>query len=111
MGKYKLFLSAVKYMKNYVNVTMLLSIFFRDVLKGTILYIPNEYVGFSGDASGKESVYQCRNQRRYGFHLSLDQEDTLEKEMATCSSTLAWKISWTKEPGRLPSTGLQRVKT
>ena len=31
---------------------------------------------------------------------------TLEKEMATHSSTLAWKISWTEEPGRLQSMGL-----
>ena len=32
-------------------------------------------------------------------------EDPLEKEMATCSSTLAWKIPWTEEPGRLQSMG------
>ena len=36
-------------------------------------------------------------------------EDSLEKEMATHSSTLAWKIPWTEEPGRLQSTGLQRI--
>ena len=36
-------------------------------------------------------------------------EELLEKEMATHSSTLAWKIPWTEEPGRLQSTGLQRV--
>ena len=40
---------------------------------------------------------------------SLGREDTLEKEMATHSSTLAWKIAWTEEPGRLQSTGSQRV--
>ena len=40
---------------------------------------------------------------------SLDEEDSLEKEMATHSSTLVWKIPWTKEPGRLPSMGLERV--
>ena len=40
---------------------------------------------------------------------SLGQEDTLEKEMATHSSTLAWKISWTEEPGRLQIVGLQKV--
>ena len=40
---------------------------------------------------------------------SLDQEDLLEKEMATHSSTLAWKIPWTEEPGRLQSMGWQRV--
>ena len=40
---------------------------------------------------------------------SLGQEDPLEKEMATHSSTLAWKIPWTEEPGRLRSMGSQRV--
>ena len=36
---------------------------------------------------------------------SLRQEDPLEKAMATHSSTLAWKIPWTEEPGRLQSRG------
>ena len=36
-------------------------------------------------------------------------EDPLEKEMATHSSTLAWKILWTEEPDRLQSMGSQRV--
>ena len=40
---------------------------------------------------------------------SLGQEEPLEKEMETHSSTLAWKIPWTEEPGRLQSMGLQRV--
>ena len=40
---------------------------------------------------------------------SLGQEDLLEKEMATHSSILAWKIPWTEEPGRLQSMGSQRV--
>ena len=40
---------------------------------------------------------------------SLGQEDPLEKEMATHSSILAWKIPWTEEPGRLQSMGSQRV--
>ena len=35
---------------------------------------------------------------------------TLEKEMATHSGILAWKIPWTEEPGRLQSVGLQRVR-
>ena len=38
---------------------------------------------------------------------SLDQEDSLEKEMATHSSILAWEISQTEEPGRLQATGSQ----
>ena len=41
---------------------------------------------------------------------SLGWEDPLEKEMATHSSTLAWKILWTEGPGRLQSMGLQRVR-
>ena len=40
---------------------------------------------------------------------SLGQEDPLEKEMTTHSSTLAWKIPWMEELGRLQSMGSQRV--
>ena len=40
---------------------------------------------------------------------SLGWEDLLEEGMATHSSILAWRIPWTEEPGRLQSTGLQRV--
>ena len=36
-------------------------------------------------------------------------EDSLEKEVATHSSILVWKIPWTEEPGGLQSMGLQRV--
>ena len=40
---------------------------------------------------------------------SLDQEDPLEKVMATHSSILAWRISWIEEPGGLQSMRLKRV--
>ena len=40
---------------------------------------------------------------------SLGWEDPLEKEMAIHSSTIAWKIPWTEEPGRLQSMGSQKV--
>ena len=40
---------------------------------------------------------------------ALGQEDPLEKEMATHSSILAWRIPWIEEPGRLPFMGSQRV--
>ena len=40
---------------------------------------------------------------------SLGWEDPLEKEMAIHSSTTAWKIPWTEEPGKLQSMGSQRV--
>ena len=49
--------------------------------------------------TGKESACQCRRRRV----PSMGREDPLEKEMATHSSILAWKISWTVEPGRLYS--------
>ena len=41
---------------------------------------------------------------------SLGWEDPLEKEMATHSSILAWRIPWTEEPGGLHSMGLQRIR-
>ena len=41
---------------------------------------------------------------------ALGQKDLLEKEMATHSRILAWKIPWTEEPGRLQSMGSQRVR-
>ena len=41
---------------------------------------------------------------------SLGREDPLEKEMATHSGILAWRIPWMEEPGRLQSMGSQRVR-
>ena len=41
--------------------------------------------------------------------LSLDEEYPLEEEMATCSSILAWKISWAEEHGWLQSMGSQSI--
>ena len=40
---------------------------------------------------------------------SLGQEDLVQKEVASHSSILAWKIPWTEEPGRLQRMGSQRV--
>ena len=40
----------------------------------------------------------------------LGREDSLEKDMATHSSIFAWRITWTEEPVRLQSLGLQRVR-
>ena len=42
---------------------------------------------------------------------SMGWEDPLEKEMATHSSILAWRISWTEEPGRLQSMGVTKSQT
>ena len=44
------------------------------------------------------------------IRLPLSREDSPEEEMTNHSSILAWKISWTEEPGRLQSMGLQRVR-
>ena len=59
---------------------------------------------FPGGSDGKASVYNVGDRV-----LSLGWEDRLEKEMATHSSILAWKIPWTEDPGRLQFMGLQRV--
>ena len=61
-------------------------------------------VGFPCSSIGKESACSA------GDLGSLGWQDPLEKEMATHSSVLSWKISWTKDPGGLQSTGSQRVR-
>ena len=61
-------------------------------------------MGFPGGLDGKASVCNAGDPVR-----SLGWEDPLEKEMAAHSSILAWKIPRTAEPGRLLSTGSQRV--
>ena len=60
---------------------------------------------FPGGSDGKASETMQETRVR-----SLSWEDPLEKEMATHSSILAWKIPWTEEPGRLQSMGSQRVR-
>ena len=52
---------------------------------------------------------KCLPARWETWVQSLGQEDPLEKEMATHSSILAWRIPWMEEPGGLQSKGLQRV--
>ena len=81
--------------------------FKRFILNG-IKYIENLRINLSSNVleglpwwlSGKESA--CQDARIQ----SLGQEDSLEKEMATHSSILAWEIPWTEEPGGLQSLGL-----
>jgi len=53
---------------------------------------------------------KCLPAMRETWVRSLGREDPLEKEMATHSSTLAWRIPWREEPGRLQSMGSQRVR-
>ena len=61
--------------------------------------------GFPGSSDGKESAFNAGDP---GSIPGL--EDPLEKEMATHSSILAWKIPWTEEPGGLQSMGCRRVR-
>ena len=56
---------------------------------------------------GSDGKASARNAGDWGSIPGLGR--SLEKEMATHSSTLAWKIPWTEEPGRLQSMGSQRV--
>ena len=62
-------------------------------------------LGFPGGSDCEESAYNAETWLR-----SLGQEDPLEKEMATHSSILAWRLPWTEEPGGLQSMGSQRVR-
>ena len=64
--------------------------------------------GFPGGSDGTSLVAQMVKRlpaRWKTWVQSLGQEDPLENEMATHSSTLAWKILWTEEPGRLQPMG------
>ena len=54
-------------------------------------------------------VVKCLPAMRETWVQYLGWEEPLEKEIATHSSTLAWKITWMEEPGRLQTMGSQRV--
>ena len=70
-----------------------------------IQVIKEYWVDFPGGSDGKESAYNV------GDPGSIPGgEDPLEKEMATHSSILAWRIPWREEPHRLQSMGSQRVR-
>ena len=64
---------------------------------------------FTKETSLVAQTVQHVSTMRETWVRSLGWEDPLEKEMATHSSTIAWKIPWTEEPGRLQSMGSQRV--
>ena len=54
--------------------------------------------------------YKVNNNNKNSHNLKVLNAHHLEKEMAPYSSTLAWKIPWTEEPGGLQYMGLQRVR-
>ena len=64
----------------------------------------------SEGASLVAQTVKCLPAMQVTWDQSLAWEDPLEKEMATHSSTLAWKIQWTEEPCRQQSMGLQRFR-
>ena len=69
-------------------------------------YIKNSYTLVPWWLRGKEPACQ---RRRLGFDPWV-RKTTLEEELASHSSVLAWRIPWTEEPGGLQSVGLQRVR-
>ena len=87
----------------------LLGFFPYDLMENTKQsFWPTQYLliwGFPGGSDGKESA---NNVGDPGLISGLGR--SLEKEMATHSSILAWRIPWTEEPGGLQSMGSQRVK-
>ena len=64
-------------------------------------------VGLPGGSVVKKNPPVKKEMQETQFR-SLDWEDPLEEEMATCSRILAWEIPWTEEPGGLQCTGSQR---
>ena len=78
------------------------------MLWGLIKYVINNSP-FHFRASQVSQRLKCLPAMRETWVLSLGREDPLEKEMATHSSILAWRIPWTEEPGGLQSMGLQSV--
>ena len=73
-----------------------------------VIYL-GPYCGASSGSLVAQAVKRLPAMRETWVRF-LGREDPLEKEMATYSSTLAWKIPWRKEPGRLESMGSQRVR-
>ena len=76
--------------------------FMAETLSGVYADLP---VDPPGGSDGKASANNVGD-----LGSILGQEDLLEKEMASHSSILAWKIPWTEEPGRLQSMGSRRVR-
>ena len=88
-----------------VNLTV------NHTFKGPRLHTPYENLKYDDLTLHYSELYNyfiIYHNIRYSVQ-SLGQEDPLEEGMATHSNILAWRIPWTEEPGRLQSTGSQRV--
>ena len=84
----------------HIIIRIIIIIFYYDII---ILYV----MGFHGGSVVKNLPVMEEPQEIQV--RSLGQEDSLKKGMATHSNILAWRITWTEEPGRLKFTGLQRA--
>ena len=93
----KMYINAIKAMYDKPTVTIILN---SEKLKAFLVRWASLVVQ---SVKNLPAVQETRVQ-------SLCWEDPLEREMATHSSILAWKISWTEEPGGMQSMGLQRVR-
>ena len=90
------------------SLSLFTSMHWRRKWQPTLVFLP-------GESQGQKSLVGCRlwdctesdMTERLHFHFSFH---ALEKEMATHSSVLAWRISGTGEPGGLPSMGSHRVR-
>ena len=67
-------------------------------------------LGFPGGSDGKESACHAGDAGLIPGLRRYHGEDTMEEEMATRSSILAWETPWTEKPGRLQSMRLQRIE-
>ena len=107
--------AAVRYLQKYAHCIVHIRLWFSfwgwwkiGPFLSYALYCEMEYflpyslslLHFPGGSDGIAAAYNEGDPVR-----SLGREDPLEKDMATHASTLAWKIPWTEEPGRLQSTG------
>ena len=81
-----------------------------DISKLWFFFICSQVMRHPWQASLVAQRLKCMPAMQETWVWSLDWEDPLEKEMATYSSTLAWKISWMEKPGRLQPMGFQRVR-
>ena len=97
-------------------MNQILQFFFFFFLSKHKIFLTQIYRDFnlnycSGNASLVTQMLKCLSAMLETQVQSLDQEDPLEKEMATHSSILAWRIPWREEPDRLQSTSCKESDT
>ena len=80
----------------------------ENLSRGKTIGLPEGKIDKYSQTQGRKD-FKCLPAMREIWVQSLGREDPLEKEMATHSSTVAWKIPQTEVPGRLQSMGSQRV--